>query len=224
MANEIHPTAIIDAGVELGDGNRIGPFAVISGPVTIGDDNWIGSGAIIGAPPEVRSFVHPRSDSGDESPGVVIGSGNIIREAAQIHQGTKEATRIGSGTFIMNQVYVAHDARIGDDVTIASSALLAGHVEVGARANIGLGASVHQFRRIGGGTMVGMGALVTRDLPPYAMAYGSPARVRGANRVGLRRLGVDEDAIEAIDRLLSSGRAVDASDDLAAMIAAARSL
>jgi len=203
--NEIHPTAIIGSGVELGRDNVIGPFAVITGPVRLGDGNWLGTGVVIGAPPEVRSFDH-RGDAGrSEAAGVRIGSGNRIREYAQIHQGWKQTTRIGNDTFIMNQVYVAHDGVVGDGVTLASSCLLAGHVRIGDGANLGLGVSVHQFRTIGPGAMIGMSAVVTRDVPAFAMAYGNPATVRGANRVGLRRLGVAQEPIAEIHRAYERG-------------------
>ncbi len=183
----------------------IGPFVVITGDARIGDGNWIGAGVVIGASPEVRSFDH----RGGQSAGVVIGSRNVIREYAQIHGGLKKPTVVGDDSFLMNQVYIAHDGSLGHGVTMASSVLLAGHVTVGDGANLGLGSKVHQFRTIGAGTMVGMGSVVTRDLPPFAMAYGSPARVHGANRVGLERQGVDAASVAAIHDAYTSGGALD---------------
>lgn len=199
--NDIHPTAIVGDGVRLGSSNTIGPFAVLTGDVRIGDDNWIGAGVVIGAHPEVRSVDHRHGGGG----GVSIGSRNVVREYAQIHSGWKSRTTIGDDAFIMNQVYIAHDGTIGDGVTMASSVLLAGHVTVGHSANLGLGAKVHQFRSVGAGTMVGMGAVVTRDLPPFAMVYGSPARVRGANCVGLERHEVEAAAIAAVHQAYVGG-------------------
>ncbi|MDQ0895419.1 UDP-N-acetylglucosamine acyltransferase [Agromyces ramosus] len=206
--NDIHPTVVISGEVVLGVGNTIGPHVVIYGPATIGDRNWIGTGVVIGAPPEVRSFEHPR---GEETPtsgaGVRIGDRNVIREYAQIHQGWKTATVVGDDAFIMNQVYVAHDCQLGDEVTLASSVLLAGHVRVSSGVNLGLGTTVHQFRYIGRGAMVGMGSVVTRDIPPFAKAYGSPARVASANTVGLRRLGAAEELINRLETFYESGNA-----------------
>lgn len=199
VSNSIHPTAILVGDVRLGDDNTIGPFVTITGPVTIGDGNWIGAGVVIGAPPEVRGHEHPRTTSDVAGNGIDIGDRNIIREYAQIHQGWKARTRLGDDLFIMNQSYVAHDCEIGNGVTMASSVLLAGHVRVGAGANLGLGTSVHQRTRIGDGAMVGMGAVVTRDVPPFAKAYGSPARVRGANSVGMERAGMSRSAIAAVE-------------------------
>ncbi len=129
----------------------------------------------------------------------------MIREYAQIHQGWKQPTAIGDDAFIMNQVYVAHDCVLEDGVTLASSVLLAGHVHVGDRANLGLGTAVHQCRYVGRGAMVGMSSVVTRDIPPFAKAYGSPARVASANAVGMRRLDVPEDDIAALVAVYESG-------------------
>ncbi|MEZ3160048.1 UDP-N-acetylglucosamine acyltransferase [Microbacterium sp. BWT-B31] len=207
--NDIHPTAVIGEGVRLGRGNTIGPFVVLTGDVVIGDDNWIGTGVVIGAPPEVRTFDHPRAAGDDPGAGVVLGSGNVIREYAQIHAGLKSPTSIGDAGFIMNQVYIAHDGRVGNGVTMASSVLLAGHATVGDGANLGLGTKVHQFRSVGAGAMVGMGALVTRDIPAFALAYGAPARVVGANRVGLQRQHVDASLVERIHRAYLSGEVPD---------------
>lgn len=198
MPNSIHPTAIISGEVALGTDNTIGPFVTITGPVTIGDGNWIGAGVVIGAPPEVRGYDHPREAGDVAGNGIMIGDRNTIREYAQIHHGWKVKTQLGDDLFIMNQVYIAHDCEIGDGVTMASSVLLAGHVKVGEGANLGLGTSVHQRVRIGGGAMIGMGAVVTRDIPPFAKAFGSPATVRGVNSIGMERGGFSADAINAV--------------------------
>lgn len=197
--NSIHPTATLIGEVRLGVGNTVGPLAVLIGPVAIGDGNWIGTGAVIGAPPEVRDWTHPR-DVNDLSSGngIEIGDRNVIREYAQIHQGWRDVTRLGNDAFIMNQAYVAHDCSIEDNVTLASSVLLAGHVRIGTGANLGLGASVHQRRYVGDGAMIGMGAVVTRDVVPYAKAYGNPARVRGVNTIGMERAGVPAVSISAV--------------------------
>lgn len=203
--NDIHPTALVGPHVRLGTGNVIGPHVVITGPVTIGDGNWIGTGVVIGAPPEVRSFEHPRPE-GDYGAGVRVGSRNVIREYAQVHQGWKSATTIGDDGFIMNQVYVAHDCTLGNSVTMASSVLLAGHVVVNDFANLGLGTAVHQGRWVGHGSMIGMASVVTRDIPPFAKAYGNPARVAGTNTVGMQRLGVPESVVEAVRESYAGGQ------------------
>jgi UDP-N-acetylglucosamine acyltransferase len=197
--NSIHPTALVDGDVVLGEGNTIGPFAVITGPVVIGDGNWFGAGVVIGAPPEVRGWTHPADASERESGnGITIGDRNVLREYVQVHQGWKDRTRIGHGAFIMNQCYLAHDTSVGDRATLASGVRLAGHVSVEPDANLGLGTTVHQFRTVARGAMVGMSSAVTRDVPPFAKAYGNPATVRDANIVGMERMGLEPESIAAL--------------------------
>jgi len=87
-----------------------------------------------------------------------------------------------------------------------------GHVEVGDGANLGLGTSVHQGRRIGPGAMLGMGSVVTRDVPPYAKAYGNPCRVRGANAVGMTRGGLPQDAVDFLAAAYARGAVPDGQE------------
>ncbi len=200
MANTVHSTAIISGEVRLGNGNTIGPFVTITGPVTMGDDNWIGTGVVIGAPPEVRTAVHGQGFDGPNGNGVIIGNRNILREHVQVHQGWQRQTMLGNDIMVMNQSYVAHDCLVGDGVTLASSVLLAGNVEVGARANCGMGVVVHQGRKIGSGSMVGMGSIVTRDILPLAKAFGNPAKLHGANVIGMERAGLPASVIDRVNR------------------------
>lgn len=199
MGNQVHDTAIIGPGVELGEDNVIGPYAVLTGPCRIGDRSWIGAHAVLGAAPEVRGHSHGVPWGGAPvSLGVEIGDDTTLREFTTVHGGIQRLTRIGSRCFVMNKVHVGHDSVIDDDVTLAANATLAGHVEVGVGANVGLSSAVHQHRVVGPGAMVGMGAVVTRDVPPFATVFGSPARVRGVNDVGMRRRGISADDIGAL--------------------------
>lgn len=205
--NTIHPTAVIGPGVHLGSGNTIGPWVVLLGPVRIGDDNWIGPGVTIGTPPEVRGTPHTAQwTAASEGPGVRIGSRNVLREQTLVHAGTGRTTTIGDDCFVMNKVYVAHDSEVGDGATLASTVTMGGHVQVGQGANLGLGTVVHQRRVIGPGAMVGMGSVVTRDVAPFALVYGTPARVHGANVVGMTRSGVDSATVERIRADYEGGR------------------
>jgi len=199
MSNQVHETAIIGPGVELGEDNVVGPYAVITGPCRIGDRNWIGAHAVIGAAPEIRGHEPGLPWGGDtDDVGVQIDDDSTVREFATVHRGTERLTRIGSRCFVMNKVHFGHDAVVGDDVTLAVSTILGGHVDVGAGANLGLASVLHQRRVVGPGAMVGMGSVVTRDVPPYAKAFGAPARVRGANEIGMSRRGIGAEDIAAL--------------------------
>lgn len=201
--SSIHPTAIVDHAVSLGERVTIGPFARIEGDVRIGDDCWIATGAVIGALPEIRPLSFADLPS---AKGVTIGSRTTVREYAQVHQGWTTRTVVGDECLIMNQCYVAHDCIVGDGVVLASSTLLAGHVRIGPGANLGMGSSVHQRRVIGAGAMIGMGAAVVRDIPAWTTAVGVPARVIGVNSVGLQRAGLRTESISAIESAARSGR------------------
>jgi UDP-N-acetylglucosamine acyltransferase len=204
MANRIHPTAIIGAGVEFGDGNVVGPYAVIVGPARIGDGNWIGPHVSIGTPAEVRGGPHPAGWEGEaDGHGVVIGDRNVLREFVTINQGTREQTVLGNDGYLMAQSHLGHDCRVGDGVTLASVVQLAGHTQVWSWSNLGMGTVVHQFTRIGPGAMIGMGSAVRKDVPPFSIAVGNPARATGVNAVGLSRRGCSEPVIEEFGKHLA---------------------
>ncbi|SFB02424.1 UDP-N-acetylglucosamine acyltransferase [Amycolatopsis marina] len=206
MPNRVHSTAVVGAGVELGENNVVGPYAVILGPATIGDDNWIGPHAVIGGPAEDRALAHPASwedaPTGDperDGHGVRIGNRNRIREYVTVHQGTWRTTSIGDDNYCLRGSHVAHDCVIQERVTLASNVVLGGHVEIWSHANVGMGTVVHQRVRVGPGAMVGMGSAVRRDVGAFTICVGNPARVTSINTVGLSRCGLDESAIEALE-------------------------
>ncbi len=202
--NKVHPAAVIGADVVLGQGNVIGPYVVILGPARLGDGNWIGPHVVVGTPAEIRGIDHGEALGGIGA-GVQIGNRNVLREFVTVQQGHRATTTIGDDCYLMTRVYLAHDDVVGDEVTMAAGATLGGHVHVGAGANLGMGAIVHQRRVIGPTAMIGMGSVVTRDIRPYALAYGNPARVRGVNQVGMRRARVPEATIARLEASYSAG-------------------
>lgn len=188
--NNIHPTAFVGPGVDLGNEVTIGPHAVILGPTSIGDRVWIGPGAQIGAPPEISSLPQRAAWSGDlDYAGVTVEDDVVVRENVVIHQGSHRPTHVGEGSWILNSAYLAHDVIVGSRVTVSAGVRVGGHATIGRHANLGMSAVIHQRRVIGPGAMVGMGTPVTRDVPPFAKVYGSPARIHGTNDYVLRALG-----------------------------------
>ncbi len=203
MQNRIHPTAIIGEGVELGQGNVISPYAVIVGPCRIGNDNFISPHVSIGGPAEHREGRHP---AGWESElavyGVEMGDRNVIREYTTINSGFERTTVLGCDCYIMSGSHVGHDCVLEDGVTITSAVRLAGHCHIWTGANLGMNSVVHQRLHVGPGAMVGMQSAVTKDVGPFALAYGVPARTTGLNKVGLSRWGCDDATIAALEPYL----------------------
>lgn len=206
MSDRISPLAYIGEGVDIGRNVSVGPGAVILGPCVIEDDVWIGPGAQIGAPPEMTDQEQNAAWSGEIThAGVRIGAGAVIREGAVIHQGSYRATTVGAGSWVLNRVYLAHDVMLGEQSTVSAGVSIGGHCVIGDRVNIGMNACVHQRIFISSGCMVGMGTPVTRDLPPYVKAYGSPLRIHGVNSIGMQRQGIEQPQIDALQEAFVAG-------------------
>lgn len=190
--NKIHPTAIIGPNVILGDGNIIEPYAVLQGNTQIGDSNWIGPHAVIGTPPESRTHHNAEMNLEGLVPGIVkIGSRCIIHEHSAVQSPTADLTLINNNVFLMHGVHIGHDCKIADDVTIAPTSVLAGHVIVGKNVTLGIGTVVHQHLRIGALAMSGMNSTINRNVKPFSLIAGTPARFISHNQVGLERAGID---------------------------------
>ena len=199
--NRVHRTAVVERGVELGDGNVIGPYAVLAGPCVLGDDNWVGPHAVVGTPAQVLGGPHPPVDADQDAPagtGVRIGSGVVLREGATVQQGTRSVTVVGDGAYVMAGAHVNHDAEVGAGVVLSNGVVLAGHVWVGPRANLGMGAVVHQYGVVGAGAMVGMAAAVRRSVQPYSVVVGAPSRFVRVNHRAVSALGLDDDVLDHV--------------------------
>ena len=120
---------------------------------------------------------------------LAVGDGNCFREFVTVHRGTAPGsiTRIGSGGNFLAYSHIAHDCIVGDGVIFSNNGTLAGHVEVGDHAVIGGLTAVHQFCRIGGHAITGGCSKIVQDVPPFMIADGNPAMVRGINQVGMER-------------------------------------
>ena len=212
--NMIHPTAIISPDAIIGDDVEIGAYSIIGEDVSIGDNTWIGphvvvdphvtigSGcrifqyAAIGAIPQDLKF-------GGEKSYVKIGPGVTIREFVTIHRGTEPGggiTEVGEKSLLMAYTHIAHDCLIGKMVILANNATLAGHITIGDHATVGGLVAIHQFVRIGDYAFVGGKSAVVKDVPPYVIAAGDRAVLRGLNRVGLKRYGFSAQTLSALKK------------------------
>ena len=210
--NNIHKTAIIEEGAILGDNITIGAFTIIekdvkigdgtvidshtliAGKTTIGKNNHIFSHASIGTIPQDLKF-------NGEDVELIIGDNNKIREYTLFNPGTiggGSITKIGDNNLFMGYVHVAHDCIIGSNCIFANGATLAGHVECADFVVVGGLTPIHQFCKIGTQAMIGGASAVAQDIPPFCLAEGNKAVLRGLNLTGLRRRFDNREDIDAV--------------------------
>ena len=213
MATDIHPTAIVDPGAELGSDVTLGPYSIVEGDVTIGDGTRLGSHVIIGAHTiigkENRIFhgaavglIPQDLKFTGEKTYLRIGDRNIIREFCTLNRGTaaRGETVIGNDCAFLAYCHVAHDCVIGDRFIASNNLALAGHVTVGNYVTIGGVCSFHQFTRIGDHVMVQATSYVTQDIIPFALTGTDPVRIVDVNKIGLERRGFSPGRIQTIKR------------------------
>ena len=193
---EIGPYSIIGPHVEIAAGSQLGPHVVIKGHTRIGVNNRIFQFASLGEIPQDKKY-------NGEPTRLEIGDNNTIREFCTFNTGTAQdagVTRLGDNNWFMAYVHVAHDCQVGNHTVFANNAQLAGHVVVDDYAILGGYTGVHQFCRVGTHAITGASSLVLKDVPPYVMASGNPAKPYGINAEGLKRRGFSADTIAAIKR------------------------
>ena len=196
----IHPTAIVEEGAQLGEGVVIEAYAIVKKNVVLGDKVVIKSHAYIDGYTSIGegTVVYPSASIGTktqdlkfrgEKTFVKIGKYCEIREFVTINSSCQENTsvEVGNHCLIMAYCHIAHNCIVGDRVIMSNNATLAGHCIVEDHAIIGGFTPIHQFVRIGTHAMVGGMTRVGQDIPPYTIGGDIPFRLAGLNRVGLKR-------------------------------------
>lgn len=207
----IHSTAIVSPNATIGENTTIGPYCVIEDGVVIGANNVFHSNVIVQGATTIgdgneffpfsaigtagQSYVHSH-----ESPALVIGDRNVFRENTTIHCSTvaKAPTTIGNDNYFLCYSHVAHDCQVGNNCTLSHSAGISGFVVVEDHAIVSAMSGAHQFVRIGAHSITGGLAKIVKDVPPYMIADGNPATIRGVNTVGLKRKGFASEDIRLL--------------------------
>ncbi len=191
---EIAPGAFIGPDVALGDGCVVGPNAVVEGPSVFGPGNRIGPMAHLGGDPQDLKYKGGPTR-------LEVGEGNDFRAYCTVSRGTEHGggvTVIGDNCLLMHYTHVAHDCILGSRVVMANVAQLGGHINLESEVIVGAHVGIHQFVRVGRLAMLAAGAMVTKDVPPFALVQGDRARLRGLNAIGLRRAGIPATSRTAI--------------------------
>ncbi len=148
----IHPTAVVEEGASIGEGTKIWHFAHVR------------SGAVIGRNCVIGKCVYVDT-------GVKIGNGVKIQNFSSVYRGVtiEDDVFIGPLVTFTNDKYPRAFSR---DWKVIPTLVKKG-------ASIGAGSVIVCGVTLGEYCMVGAGSVVTRDVPPYALVYGNPARVVG---------------------------------------------
>lgn len=208
---DIHPTAVVDPGARLGAGVKIGPYCVIAANVEVGDGCRLQNHVTLEGPSTIgaKNVFYAYASIGQQTQDLKyrgeptylsVGDGNTFRECVTVHRGTapESYTRIGNLGNYLAYSHVAHDCTVGDGVIFSNNGTIAGHVVVEDYAIIGGLTAVHQGCRIGRHAITGGCSKIVQDVPPFMIADGNPAIVRGINQVGLERHAFDPESVRRL--------------------------
>jgi UDP-3-O-[3-hydroxymyristoyl] glucosamine N-acyltransferase len=192
--SSIHPTAVIDPECIIGENVSIGANAVI-GKCEIGDDTIIGanvtiydrciiknrvkinSGTVIGA----DGFGYQKLEDGTLLKFPHIGS-ILIEDDVEIgantciDRATLGVTHLKKGAKIDNLVHIAHNVVVGENSAVIALAMVGGSTRIGDNSWIAPSVALRDGLVIGAGSTVGMGAVVTKNIPDGETWTGNPAK------------------------------------------------
>jgi UDP-N-acetylglucosamine acyltransferase len=208
---QIHPTAIVDPKSEVGTGTVVGPYCVIGSNVVVGENCWLQHHVTLqgpmraGAANKFYAYCSIGQQTQDlkyagEPTYLEIGEENTFREFVTVNRSTKSdgMTRIGSRGNFLAYSHIGHDCAVGNEVVFSNNGTLAGHVQVDDNAVMGGLTAVHQFCRIGRFAITGGCSKIVQDVPPFMIADGNPAEIRGVNLIGLERKKFPADRVKQI--------------------------
>jgi UDP-2-acetamido-3-amino-2,3-dideoxy-glucuronate N-acetyltransferase len=151
----VHPTAIVDVPVQIGDGTKIWHFSHVSAHTIIGENCSFGQ----------NTFVAPH---------VRIGANVKVQNNVSIYEGVVLEDDVFCGpSMVFTNVATPRSAFPRRGAEHYAQTTVRRGATIGANATIVCGHEIGEF------AFVGAGSVVTKDVPPYAMVYGNPARIRG---------------------------------------------
>jgi UDP-3-O-[3-hydroxymyristoyl] glucosamine N-acyltransferase len=202
----VHPTAVVDAAAHVHAGASIGAFAVV-GACEIGDGSRVGShvhladgtrvgrnvnifpGTVVGA----DGFGYQRNETGEFEKfphvgGVLIEDDVEIGANVCIDRGTLGDTIIRAGAKIDNFVHIAHNVVVGRHTAVIAHAMIGGSTRIGDYAWVAPCACVRDGLTVGDRAVIGLGAVVVKDVAAGETVMGAPAREAAEYKRLLQRL------------------------------------
>jgi UDP-3-O-[3-hydroxymyristoyl] glucosamine N-acyltransferase len=173
----IGPNVVVGDNVAIGKGTEIHANVYIHRGVKIGRNVILKPGCVIGS----AGFGFEKTPNGSylhfpQLASVVIEDDVSIGANTCVDRGTLIDTRIQRGTKIDNLVHIAHNVNIGSNCVIICQTCVAGSVTIGEGSWIAPGVTIRDGVKIGKNVLIGMGAVVTNDVPDDDKVFGVPAR------------------------------------------------
>lgn len=191
----IHPTAVVEEGAVIGNGVTIGANCFVSARCKIGDHTWLHANVVldnmvtVGEHCEIKSgvvvgqsgFGFERDADGQpvyfpHTGGVVIGDHVYIGANTCIDRGTMGNTYIDDYVKIDNLVHISHNCHLERGTFVVSGAFLGGGTHTGENCWLAANITVKEQTRINDRALVGLGAVVLKEVDEGAVMIGNPAR------------------------------------------------
>lgn len=173
----IDPSAVVHAGAVIGESSVVGPGSIIHAAVELGGGVTVGAHCVLGH----DGFGYERQEDGTplhfpHLGRLVVEDDVTVGNLCSISRGTLDDTRIGKGTRIDDQTYIAHNVEIGENALIMSGVRLNGRARIGRNCWLGTNALVREGISVGDAALVGMGSVVIRPVTAGQVVAGNPAR------------------------------------------------
>lgn len=176
----IMPGAYIGGGVKIGEGCYIGAGVKLMGDILMGKNVIIRENSVLGA--DGLSTERNPDGSAATMPqfgGIVIGSHVEIGANTVIARGAIDDTVIEDGCKLDNSVFISHNVRLGKNTFIVGETIMFGSSSTGERAFLSGNSTIRNKVSVGADAVVGMGAVVTKDVRNGATVMGNPSREKG---------------------------------------------
>ncbi len=173
----IFPGAYIGGEVEIGNNVYIGSGVRLVGKIVIGNNVIIRENAVIGA----DGLSTNRDECGHaltmpQFGGVVIEDDVQIGAMTVIGRGSIDNTVLGRGSKIDNSCFISHNVKLGADTFVVGESIMFGSSSTGEQAYISGNSCIRDGIHVGKEALVGMGAVVVKQVPDGAVVKGNPAR------------------------------------------------
>jgi len=167
----------IGDNVVIGDRTKIFPNTVIMDDTIIGSDCYVKSGVVIGQP----GFGFENDEKGipihfPHLGKVIIGNNVYIGANTTIDRAALEDTFLADNVKVDNLVHIAHNVHIEENSLIIAHAMLGGGVHIGKNCWISPNVAIKQQIKVGDKALVGLGAVVIRDVDANTVIIGNPGK------------------------------------------------